>query len=510
MNRRLSLYAIFFLISCNNIPNKVELALKRTGEKRPEFEKVIKHFRESGEKEKLKAAYFLLEHLPGQFHYTGSGVIESQKAFKKMDSIISLGNCLNYKLVWDSLEKTIKNINQLEKERDIDLINSDFLIKNIDLAFRTKSYAWAREMPTDIFLKYVLPYKLKNEHPSDFRSYFLKKYYKIADSLKDEKSPLKLINKINEDLGNWFYLTKLKVPFDLSFNDLIKIKSGRCPQEVQLAAYAMRALGIPVAMDGVPLWGNRDFRHDWNAWISENKAIPFLGTEVNPGSYKLAFKWPASVSSKIAKAFRSTYETQISSLMSINADNEEDVPRIFESSRFEDVTHEYVPVSNIIVRIPDNALEKRYAYLCVFNNQQWKPVHWGKISSNNEILFSNMGRGIVYLPVFYENLSIVPAGVPIRLQSNGEISEIIPNLKTRHTVKLYKKYPAGKDNEIIPGFKYELFFWNNEWHSLGKKKATSKVMVYDNVPKNSLLWLRSLDDGFQERIFTIEKKQIWW
>ena len=58
---------------------------------------------------------------------------------------------------------------------------------------------------------------------------------------------------------------------------------------------------------------------------------------------------------------------------------------------------------------------------------------------------------------------------------------------------------------------YELFFWDNEWISLGEKHATGHALRYDNVPKNALLWLRNKTKGHEERPFTYENgMQIWW
>ena len=37
-----------------------------------------------------------------------------------------------------------------------------------------------------------------------------------------------------------------------------------------------------------------------------------------------------------------------------------------------------------------------------------------------------------------------------------------------------------------------------------KKVATSNSIHFDNIPENSVLWLRNLDEGKEERIFTLE------
>jgi len=74
------------------------------------------------------------------------------------------------------------------------------------------------------------------------------------------------------------------------------------------------------------------------------------------------------------------------------------------------------------------------------------------------------------------------------------------------------RFSARNDkNHIIEGDLYELFYWDNEWQSLGQQAGVDKVLVYENVPSNSLLLLRNYTEGKEERIFTYENgKQVWW
>lgn len=65
-------------------------------------------------------------------------------------------------------------------------------------------------------------------------------------------------------------------------------------------------------------------------------------------------------------------------------------------------------------------------------------------------------------------------------------------------------------NHIIPGHLYELFYWENEWKSLGQQTATGKVLVYDKVPSNCLFLLKNHTEGKEERIFTYENGQQVW
>ena len=89
--------------------------------------------------------------------------------------------------------------------------------------------------------------------------------------------------------------------------------------------------------------------------------------------------------------------------------------------------------------------------------------------------------------------------------------------------------PRTDDNDISPGDLYELFYWrstatdngknannstasnSSDWVSLGQQTATTHELLYRNVPRNALLWLRNLTRGREERPFTYENnRQIWW
>jgi len=61
------------------------------------------------------------------------------------------------------------------------------------------------------------------------------------------------------------------------------------------------------------------------------------------------------------------------------------------------------------------------------------------------------------------------------------------------------------------GREYELFYWLDEWKSLGKKVADEKPLVYDRVPEGFLYWLVATGSNKDERIFSInDGKQVWW
>ena len=68
------------------------------------------------------------------------------------------------------------------------------------------------------------------------------------------------------------------------------------------------------------------------------------------------------------------------------------------------------------------------------------------------------------------------------------------------------------DNNVRQGDTYELLYKSGgAWVSAGRQTADTTVLVYENIPSNTLYWLRNHTRGREERPFTYENgEQIWW
>ncbi|WP_373941427.1 hypothetical protein OEG92_17395 [Polaribacter sejongensis] len=84
-------------------------------------------------------------------------------------------------------------------------------------------------------------------------------------------------------------------------------------------------------------------------------------------------------------------------------------------------------------------------------------------------------------------------------------------LNTPKSIGFIEFQARNDDNHINIGENYELFYWDKTWNSLGMKIAKDTLLSYNNVPKNSLLWLRNLTKGKEEHVFTVDKdgNQKW-
>lgn len=112
-----------------------------------------------------------------------------------------------------------------------------------------------------------------------------------------------------------------------------------------------------------------------------------------------------------------------------------------------------------------------------------------------------------------EDLNNIFDGNPLTYYTNGVMRGLWVGLEFPYpiTIGRVEFCPRNDENDIFPGDTYELFYWDNQWISLGQQIATDYQLVYKNVPSNALLWIRNLTKGVEERPFTYDnEKQIWW
>lgn len=497
------------------IPEKVSSILEKAGNNRTELEKVIQHFKDNKEVIKEEAAYYLIGNLEDQGYAiyrlvdTAGKVVE----FNVLDYV----NYDSLLLGWDAME-TEKGKLKFELDtlmRDYHTLSSDYLIKNIDLAFEAwENNPWSKNLSFDQFCEYVLPYRSSNEPVEEWRSYFMQELDWVKDSLKDKADPVEATCLVNDYIKSWFRFDPryYEHPTDQGLKEMLKDKMGRCEDMTNLAIYAMRALGIPVMSDFTPYWANTGNNHAWNAVLDKNDSvIIFMGGESNPGEYRLG--------NKLSKVYRKTFAIQEKSL-AMKMEDWEKAPKYLSSKTIRDVTNEYVPVTQVKIEltkgIPDST---NFAYLCVFNTGEWCAIDYTRLFGN-KASFTKMGMGIAYLPAFFYDKEIIPAGNAIILTDSGKVETKIPDGKNLLTVQVYSTTQrlTKETTDFIeeaafkPGSSYTLYYWKDKWEKIGTEKAGDGPMVFQNVPSDALYWLVEEGSRKEERIFTLDDKgrQIWW
>ncbi|OGC91495.1 MAG: hypothetical protein A2W25_00525 [candidate division Zixibacteria bacterium RBG_16_53_22] len=489
--------------------------LEKAGPNRPELEKVLLHYARLGDTLEYQAANFLISNMEGHCYVTYS-LVDSAGAEFAFDSA-DYPNYDSLLKAWEVIEKEHPTLDFKKKElrEDIENVKAEFLIDQIEYAFRGwREKPWAGDFSFGEFCEYILPYRGSNEPLENWRQYFWDKYAGIESLMADPADPIEAARIINKDVMTYFTFDPRYYyhPTDQGLSEMLANRLGRCEDMTNITIYAMRASGLAVTSDYTPYWANSGNNHAWNAIVTaDGRVIPFMGAEANPGEYTL---W-----NKLAKVYRKMYSKQPDNLI-FQPRKQEKVPGWLAGKSYIDVTSDYVKTVDAAVdleKAPPDSVD--IAYICVFNDGQWKPIHWGRVE-NGDVTFARMGTDIAYLPAYYVNEdSLDPAGPPFILDDTGATitleSSSAPKIELSlisTTAKVQQVSTDGIDTVFFePGKEYELFFWDNCWRSLGKLQASGQPLNFASVPSGRLYWLVAEGSNRDERIFTIEDgKQVWW
>jgi hypothetical protein len=496
-------------------PSNITAALEKAASNRPELENVLNHYEADRDSLKLRAAYYLIGNMEGH-SYMIFGLYDSIKTEIPFN-VLDYANYDSLTVAFNKLEKTHPGLDFGKKENteDMTVIKADFLIKQIDLAFRAwQEKPWAKGLTFDQFCEYVLPYRGSNEPLEDWRSMFYDKYRGLESKMTNPADPVEAAKLINNDVKTYFTFDPRYYyhPTDEGLSEMLSEHLGRCEDMTNIAIYAMRANALAVTSDYTPFWANSGNNHAWNAILTlSGKVVPFMGAEANPGEYKL---W-----NKLAKVYRKTYSQQKGNLI-FQDRKQKAVPGWLAGKSYIDVTSDYVKTCDVTVKldepVPDSV---DIAYICVFNDGEWQAIQWGR-AKEGMVTFSGMGTDIAYLPAFYMNDKIIPAGAPFILTNDGIPQKLVPPQNENKSIQLLSttnKVLAVSTDGVAqaafnPGKEYELYYWKGSWQSLGKSIAANKPLSFDSVPIGYMYWLVETGSDKEERIFTIDDngKQVWW
>jgi hypothetical protein len=441
MMKNLILVLTCFLFACSRYSTDVENALEQAGNNRGELEKVLKHYSENKKDSiKLRAAEFFIANMPGHWSYDK----KMQQAYYKQANLILSASI--------SKEEKVRKLNVLAEEypelpnssvEDIQIIRADYLIQNIEDAFETwENSPWARHLSFDEFCEYLLPYKVADGQPLDNWREVMKQQF--SDVLKDLDQNEYYKNSTTMVAAMIIRHMQLQMTPNISQNyhgipllaagNITKIPTGTCEDYSTVVLAVMRSLGIPVATDFLPQHPHQADSHSWNVLADAlRKNITFEDLNgVPPGNIIRPY-------SKLGKVYRKTYAIN-PNLQKLQ--QEEQVPSVFQNVFLKDVTAEYCPVANALVEvIPQKRQVNKSPYLAVFNNQDWVPVALGE-KKKNKMLFSDLGKDIVYLPVYAAKNDVESFNYPFLLEHSGNIKYFVPDTTKLKTITVNRKYPV--------------------------------------------------------------------
>lgn len=412
--------------SCRNHDSRLEYALQASENNRDELEKVLTHYsRDPKDSLKRQAALFLIKNMPEHFSYNGQYLQNFKQA---VDT--SVQDYLLKKVILMQPARYTRSRQQLQIEADIKHVKADYLIHNIEKAFQQwTTRPWLEGLSFNDFLEYLLPYRIGNETLDYWRDSLApeqeKRIQEAIQYFDDRKYSVYNISQQISDHAQ-AYQTNVSSVVDIPFN------TSECVFISRLQLLVYRMAGIPAATDHVPCWADMNGFHEWTVVIDPKKQDILHG--------QLEAK-------NAPKVFRRTYAVN---KIPIPRDNEY-VPPFFRDPFNRDVTSKYQATSNITVKtdIPRGSFPVYHAYLAIFNDSRLRIVDWSEIR-HGEATFRNLGRGIIYFPVYFEEDNQKNFSYPFILHANGTTTSLRPDKTHLQTVKLTRKYPLHS-NKVYHG-----------------------------------------------------------
>lgn len=439
---------VLICFSCVERQNYLEDALRFAGENRTELEKVLAHYRQNPvDSLKYKAAVFLIENMPGHYSYSGDGI---RKYYKEIDSLLNTNNsALDMMLESERISNKYSNL-AANLVHDIHIITSDYLIRNIDDAFKLwKEKPWAEHLDFDQFCDFLLPYKCRELQEFDsWRDTMAIKFSSILEnrpyndllhySVYEATSVLakSVLEKLN--ITEFSTPSFSGYPF-LSASIQSRVSFSNCYITADLFNCIMRALGIPSAVDYIPMWGRQNGKHSFYVVFDEKgNQLPVL--------WGLAFQpWdPVTEKSTAPKIIRKKYKSN----EHIKEYQSKSKYKKLQLSVFDfDVTDMYVKTEELSIPVSTKGLKDKYVYISVFNNLQWDMLDFGKLNGK-KAYFTKIARDHIYLVWGYNGSNLVPISDPFIIRSNGNIEYLIPDNSKTTTISLERKNPKRKSIAI--------------------------------------------------------------
>lgn len=139
----------------------------------------------------------------------------------------------------------------------------ELFLSHVKQAFEIqKNVAWGSKITPELFLHFILPYRVNNENIEDTRGIFFEELYPRVKDLSMEDAIL--------ETNHWAHEKANYIGNDgrtVSPLTLIRTALGRCGEQSTLAVAALRSIGIPARQVYTPLWAHSDSNHAWvEAW----------------------------------------------------------------------------------------------------------------------------------------------------------------------------------------------------------------------------------------------------
>lgn len=408
---------------------------------REKYADVLQHYSNNeADSLKYKAAIFLIDNMEGHTSPEGTPIeVYTRRvgAMRKTTGIHQL------QVEWRNAVKE----GPVTYVPDSAVVSSAYLTANIESAFEAwNRAAWKDEITFDQFCKFILPYRVDNEHiGNEWRETLRTRYGSLTDGVTDMKRAFAIVK---DSVFKAVVLSNDYCPYNLDPVTCNIIGKAECNQRSILLVAVLRALGIPATIDGTPMWA--DYSHKGHAWVSmvaangdtytvyeqdkEAKRFNPIDASVFIPRYEIKPEdhcpYPVKTEKTPVKVYRICFDH-------CNEPEKGD-PAILSSPFIKDVSTEYGLTTDIELDVDNDSSS---IFLCAYlSGADWMPVAKSK-PRNGRVVFHGIGKGAVCVPVSVSKGRKTYLSCPFLTGDTGIEREIIPSGTEKQTIRINRKYP---------------------------------------------------------------------
>lgn len=431
---------VLIAVSCaSTTDEQLHYALSLSKENRPNLEKVIDYYANNPQKQ--IAARWLIANMTGHYTLWNTGIQTFADTILHKQLNPNQGNKL-----WDSLQK---NSTSTQIRYDIEALSAEFLIDNIDRAFKAwEESPWHDEVNFDRFKRFVLPYRADKELLRiGWRDSIICTYAPIVAGAKTAKEAFEYLRKaVNSVRRNGKY----DFPYVMDAVALRNHYSGICLERCVYLTAVCRAFGLPVTIDNCGKWANySNNTHTWVALVLDDGTYTIVDDDtiakknniIDASTFSLNqimpewYPYKAGFKKRLVKVWRQTYDINPVPVIPSQLFDEQSVR--LSSPRLLDVSCEYGLNENIEINTYKDVSD---IWLCshALSNGWIAQAH--AAVKNGRAAFKHIADSVLLIPMTLVNEKKIPVGNPFYM-SNGKKIEIYPNTNQYLSAQITRKYP---------------------------------------------------------------------
>ncbi|MCM1502615.1 MAG: transglutaminase-like domain-containing protein [Bacteroidales bacterium] len=486
--------AIVILLStagCKIFPAEfpLERALKLAGSNREELEKVLDRYSKvPGDSLKYRAAVFLIENMPYYSYYEGTQLNHFLEYFPLLYEVRKQN--FGPSVAVDSIKRQYGYLDRksLDYKNDIAHVDSAYLYDNIEQAFKVwTEQPWGKNVAFKDFCEYILPYRIGDEVLPLWREKYYSEYNHILDNLRNsdgngKESPIMAALCISDSLlqpGQLYFTSVAPAELPHAGPDAVESRSGSCKELSDFVIYVCRALGIPCAIDFMPIRGDDNVGHFWVSFWDENgelycqefsdKVEKVNGSKLWHDSKTKVYRKTFGINNTIYKDFLHT----------------DDIADLFKEPCIIDVTEQYASGYIDKLQIPETEIypgkRPEVIYLCLSSWMSWVPVDYS-LWKDDDVIFKNIDKGAIMRVASLKDGKMRFWTDPFYVDDS-------------HMLHFYRS--DGKKNDLVLYSKFPLSFENHL-----RERVAGGVFEGSNDPLFILKDTLYVIDALPDRLYT--------